>query len=486
MKLKAQSASGSVFNNYYFIPLLVLLAFFSVLSYQRIIRMNASAEQLIRTHLLELETAKMLAAITRAESSQRGFLLTRDSSFLHSLHDAENEAISSVQSLATRETDSTLGNSIATLDTILKRRLQLLNYNLELYKDGAQSTAFLRSSLDSGKQLMGLLYEKTNQLTTLQAALTAKNTITKNDDAVLTPVISLLFSLVVIIIFTLLFIRLRRQTIRQAALKKELRARNTELTGLNELFLEKNRALQRNNEEIASFSYVASHDLQEPLRKIQSFSQLIIDKEGDTLSATAKDYFRRIKDAAARMQSLIEDLLGYAAAGAGIQKAGSADLNLVLGEVTKQLHESIKEKSAVINAGNLPVIKGNLFQLEQLFSNLISNALKYSKKDEVPVINIQAQRTKAGDGELPGFWKIMFSDNGIGFDNGSAEKIFDIFHRLHGKSEYPGSGIGLAIAKKIADNHGGSITAEGDPGKGAVFCIYFPEMRGPDGNPGRL
>lgn len=485
MKLKAQSFSGGVFNNFYYVLLLALLAFFSVLSYQRIIRMNASSEQLIRTHLRELETAKIIAAISRAESLQRGFLLTGDSSFIHLLHEAENEAISSTHLLASRETDSTLSKSIAEVYTILMRRLQLLNRNVELYKDGMPSGGLLKNSLDSGKQLMSLLYKKTDQLTSLQAAMTAKNTIVKNGDAVLTPVISLLFSLLAIIIFTLLFMRLRRQTTRQAALEKELSASNAELTGLNQLFLEKNRELERNNEEIASFSYVASHDLQEPLRKIQSFSQLIIDKEGDNLSATAKDYFRRIKDAAARMQTLIEDLLDYAAAGAGIHKAGTVDLNVVLNEVVKQLHESIKEKSAVINAGKLPVINGNLSQLEQLFSNLINNALKYSRKDEVPVINIQAQPTSGEAGEPPGFWKIMFSDNGIGFDNGAAEKIFDIFHRLHGKSDYPGSGIGLAIAKKIADNHGGSIRAEGNPGTGAVFCIYFPEVKSPDRNPGR-
>ena len=485
MKLKAQSASGSVFNNFYFVPLLALLAFFSVLSYQRIIRMNASSEQLIRTHLRELETAKILAAVARAESLQRGFLLTGDSSFIPPLRSEEREAISSINRLASRETDTTLLQTIAGLDTILVRRLQLLDHNLGLYKADIQSTALLKTSLDSGRQMMELLYKKTNQLTSLQAAMTTKNTIEKNGDAVLTPVINLLFSLVVIVIFTLLFIRLRRQTTRQTALKKELRASNEELTAVNQLFQEKNRVLERNNEEIASFSYVASHDLQEPLRKIQSFSQLIIDKEGDTLSAVAKDYFRRIKDAAARMQALIEDLLGYAAAGAGMQTAVTVHLNEVLAEVTKQLHESIKEKSAVIHAGKLPVIKGNKSQLEQLFSNLINNALKYGKKEVSPVIDIQAKLT-ADTGESPGFWKIIFSDNGIGFDNGAAEKIFDIFHRLHGKSDYPGSGIGLAIAKKIAENHGGFIMANGNPGAGAVFSIYFPEIKSPDRHPGRL
>ncbi len=251
-------------------------------------------------------------------------------------------------------------------------------------------------------------------------------------------------------------------------------------TLLNETLTAKNLALERNNAELASFSYIASHDLQEPLRKIQSFSKLILNNETAGLSEKSKDYFSRIISAAERMQNLIDALLNYSGAGNTEITLTPTDLNFIIDEVKNNLHEIIEEKKVVIETSGLPVVKVIQLQFYQLFSNLITNAIKYSKKDTPPYIKISSTVIP---GEIIGqltpeprtkYWHISIADNGIGFDPQYENKIFELFQRLHGRREYEGTGIGLAICKKIVHNHNGFITANGRPGIGAVFNIYLP------------
>jgi PAS domain S-box-containing protein len=242
----------------------------------------------------------------------------------------------------------------------------------------------------------------------------------------------------------------------------------------------KNRELENQNSELASFTYIASHDLQEPLRKIQAFSGRILEKEQEHFSATGRDYFTRIKGAAARMQNLIEALLSYSRTNASDIVFKESDLNTILEEVKRNLQDDIKEKKVLIESTELPVLDVVRMQFHQLFLNLISNAIKYSKPGIQPHIRISAQLLPAE--EIPvenaplsrQYWKISVVDNGIGFKQEYAHRIFELFQRLHGKMEYEGTGIGLAICKKIVHNHHGFIHATGLPGIGADFTIYLP------------
>lgn len=244
---------------------------------------------------------------------------------------------------------------------------------------------------------------------------------------------------------------------------------------------EKNHELEMMNQELASFAYVSSHDLQEPLRKIQTFASRIVETEGDTLSPKGKDYLLRMQNAAQRMQTLIEDLLTYSRTNTSDKNFELVDLNKVVADVRAELKESIEEKNAVIEVDELPTLHLIAFQIRQLIINLFTNALKFSKVDVPPHIRIQAAVVPAR--EVPGkhassrksFHHITFADNGIGFEAEHSHKIFEVFQRLHGRSEYSGTGIGLAICKKIAENHGGVITAAGIPDNGAVFHLYLPE-----------
>lgn len=243
---------------------------------------------------------------------------------------------------------------------------------------------------------------------------------------------------------------------------------------------QKNRELERSNSELSSFSYVASHDLQEPLRKIQAFGNLIQQRDVANLSDTSKDYFERMVKAAIRMQNLIDSLLEFSRTTTARKNFENTDLNALLDEVKKELGHRIEEKKAVIESSHLPTLTIIPFQFRQLLSNLISNSLKYAREGITPVIEIKANYVKAKElnekAALPGkdYFQFIVADNGIGFEQEYAEKIFDLFQRLHGRNEYSGSGIGLAICKKIVENHHGFMRAESEQGKGATFYFFIP------------
>ena len=249
----------------------------------------------------------------------------------------------------------------------------------------------------------------------------------------------------------------------------------TDKVEAQEQLMQTNRELEAKNEEITRFAFIASHDLKEPIRKIHTFSNWLTQHEADCLSAKGKEYAIKISDAVKRLGILIDDITTLAQVQA--VKITPADVNLadVLEEVKADLAEKIKSKNAIITSKELPVVKGIRKQLVQLFRNIISNSLKFQQTKLPPLIKINVTET-ANVEDLPAgnYLRIDFTDNGIGFEPQFNQKIFRVFQRLHGPSEYPGTGVGLAICKAIMENHGGSIAAEAEPGKGATFTCWFP------------
>jgi|GEM_PF-411372 len=254
------------------------------------------------------------------------------------------------------------------------------------------------------------------------------------------------------------------------ALEEKVKERTRELH-------EKNLQLEHTNAELNSFTYVASHDLQEPLRKIQLFGKQILSAE--KFSGRTEDYFNRIIAAGERMQNLIISLLDFSRTSATELIFKPCDLNAIVDESKDDLQLNIIEKQAVVEYKNLPTINASHIQLSQLFTNLIDNAIKYSRPEIKPQVRITASIVEGKKIEHPSanqkdYHAIRIADNGIGFEKEYATKIFEIFQRLHGKNEYSGTGIGLAIVKKIVTNHNGFIVAEGIPGIGSTFTIYIP------------
>ncbi|MFC0780431.1 PAS domain S-box protein [Flavobacterium sp. HJSW_4] len=250
---------------------------------------------------------------------------------------------------------------------------------------------------------------------------------------------------------------------------------------MNALELEqKNNELEEMNKELQSFAYISSHDLQEPLRKIQTFASQIIEKESESLSENGKDKFKRMQNAAQRMQTLINDLLAYSRTNSQERIFIKTDLSQIIKEVKEDLTEELEQKSAVIEIGQTSEVDIIPFQFKQLLYNLISNSLKFSNP-EIPIVIKIASEIALGENLaeeklIPAkkYCHIKVSDNGIGFEAQYNKKIFEVFQRLHGRDRYNGTGIGLAIVKKIVENHNGIITASGIHNEGASFDIYIP------------
>ncbi|MBP3193213.1 CheR family methyltransferase [Natronogracilivirga saccharolytica] len=263
-------------------------------------------------------------------------------------------------------------------------------------------------------------------------------------------------------------------------LEQKIKQRTAELSDVNKRLVLQNEELLKMNKELEAFAYVSSHDLQEPLRKIQIFVDRILDKEHKNLSTKGISYFNFIQDAAHRMQKLIEDLLTFSRLAKAEKKFKPTDLNTVVDKAKADFRDILEEKNATIETDELCEVNVVEFQFQQLINNLVSNALKFARPGTPPVIkitsNISLGSTLKQKNLVPDkkYCHITFSDNGIGFEKKFGEIIFEVFKKLHSKDEFPGTGIGLATVKKVVDNHNGIITATSKLDKGTTFEIYIP------------
>lgn len=252
-----------------------------------------------------------------------------------------------------------------------------------------------------------------------------------------------------------------------------------ELRELNNSLSVKNNELERINKELESFNYIASHDLQEPLRKIRIFAGRFSEQSG-ILPEAAQNSIEKVVSSAARMQNLIRDLIDFSHLTSSSKTFEVIQLSEVVNEICINLKDSVENENVVFKIAPLPTIKGIPFQFSQLFTNLLENAVKYRNEGVFPEVVVESQLVLLSEnGELltgtsSNYLEISVKDNGIGFDSDQKEKIFDLFRRLHAKDKYAGTGIGLAICKKIVSNHSGFIKAESFPGNGSRFAVYLP------------
>jgi len=448
---------------------IAILLFLSYLSYQRLQYFISYTALVDHTHNVRLQLEQTLSYLKDAETGQRGFIITGDSVYLEPYLIATDKIALSLKMLdSLTKSDAGQQANIKKLKFLNAKRLEILKQVLLETTESKNVKIRQRTLLLKGKIVMDDIRLLSKKMVDSEQKILKSLEQKRFFYASLTPrfiMLMMLFSLALIIISYFIIIGELKKT---NAIRSELENKIGELN--------------RSNRELEEFAYVASHDLQEPLRKIQSFGDRLVLKHEQKLDEDGKFIISRMQNAASRMQMLINDLLAYSRLSQKEQqKMEKTNLQTLLTHVRNDLQVLIDEKKAIIKTDALPVITATPTQMHQLFQNLLNNSLKFSKKNVLPVIEIRYNLVKSTDvpnvrasqeGHL--FHRIIIADNGIGFDKKYLEKIFVIFQRLHGKMEYSGSGIGLAVCKKIVESHNGYIDGDSIEGNGATFTIHLP------------
>lgn len=426
-------------------------------------------------------------AVLRTESGQRGFLLSNDSAYLEDYEktlNRVNQLIDEVEKSAIKSDYDEQGVRIEKLISLAKRKLNELIKTVELARDDKQGKAIdifnSQIGLDLYDKFESLFAEIAEEERRLQAQHVNALVKLRADSANNVIISAATTGLLIVGMFFLLRLNIRETINHRRELEHHnmvLESRVEDRTVELKVYSEE---LARSNRELEDFAFVASHDLQEPLRKIRAFGNRLSTGYQDVLDERGQDFLARMLNAAERMSMLISDLLAFSRVTTRGKDFTDTDLTEIVNAVLDDLEIPIEETKAEITVDALPTMKADASQMNQLFLNLLSNALKFRLPDVSPQITLQCVKVDNKDEQhlqlLSGFeWvKLTLQDNGIGFEQTFAEKIFAPFQRLHGRSEYAGTGIGLAVCRRIVERHNGVINAYSEQGKGARFEIYLP------------
>ncbi|MER2493042.1 sensor histidine kinase [Catenovulum sediminis] len=429
----------------------------------------------------ELEELHIL--VLQAESGQRGYLLTANEEYLTPYTNALENVYQQIETIKTLESEiPEQPAKVASLIHLIEAKLRELVATVELAQADKEKSALRQVMTGRGRNLykeIKLHFDMLKSIETtyrddlfaqlLKAEKNAEFTFTTS------AITSFLLLFGMMILARILLQQERKnQTLLETqneTLQKEVNAKTQELTVYAE-------ELEQSNRELESFAFVASHDLQEPLRKIRAFGDRLEINYADKLDERGADFIKRMKNAAERMSNLINDLLEYSRISTRGKSFKAVALQEVVDTVTDDLEIAIVEANATIKVAELPSIQADKSQICQLFQNLISNAIKFRRSDQSPLITIN-YHTETINNELldctENWHVITIADNGIGFEQAFADKIFIPFQRLHSRSEYKGTGIGLAVCRRIVERHGGCINVKSQPNEGAIFTIKIPE-----------
>ena len=413
-------------------------------------------------------------AITDAESSKRGFLITGDGAFRSKYENDKDQIAVQIDRLREFISDNPKQQATLRLLTpVVTNRIGEMQHLVALKQDATLSQSETVSAISSGRLMMAEILHFCDQMRRDEERLLAIRIQVENRTAIY---VGTAVALAVSISVALLFWAERmireyangrdraEMEIRalNADLEQRVRDRTADLEGLN-------AQLNRSNKDLTHFAYIASHDLQEPLRTIGSYASLLGRRYEGKLDEKADRYIHHLVDGAKRMQSLVQGLLAYSRAGTQQLKITTVDVGNLLTRILDGMQTLLIERQASVICEDLPSLKADPDRLDQVFQNLIGNALKFAKPGEVPVVHISARRDALD-------WVFSIRDNGIGFEQQFADQIFVIFQRLHQVGMYPGTGIGLAICKRIIEAHGGRIWATSAFGEGSTFSFSLPVL----------
>ena len=461
----------------------LLLIINGVVSYQSISTLIADRDRVFNTQEVLEGLQELKTALLQVETDARGYLLTGDQAYYDVYRQHLQEIPAKTEDIRRKIADNPSHlEKFEKVEQAVNSRLELLDEYIGR-KQVLSATIIPQGQSAEGKRRMDAvtgaiadIVQNERELLELrvnQSKLSGQRTL-------LTFLIAntVLFVLLVMVFYlTMRDIRERKVTEQRLQAEHDLlEERVLERTHeLNELNLE----LERSNRELQDFAFVASHDLQEPLRKIQAFGDRLRTVQGPNFTDQGRDYLNRMHSAAGRMHTLINDLLVFSRVTTKAQPFQPTDLGKIAEDVVSDLETRIEETGGSVEIGPLPVIEADELQMRQLLQNLIANALKFRKTDVPPHVRISAERIAARPSENGHFpseemVKIYVRDNGIGFDEKYLDRIFTPFQRLHGRNEYEGTGIGLAVCRKIVERHGGELTAESSSGKGSTFIVSLP------------
>lgn len=465
------------FRNRLFIGLslgLAVMLVIAILSYRSVVRNAIDRQWVVHTYQVQQELDALMGDLLKAETSQRGFLLTKDESYVTAYDAARIDSRQEIARLRGLTADNpTQQQSLDALEPLIARKFAVLGDRIAIRKQSGLEDAAESVREGAGREVMDEVRGVIAQMSAEEGRLLVQRAKELEASSQQTKTVILLGNSLAIFFLSSAGWLIRKEFVRRRQAEDEVRLMNMHLEAKvgerTAELAERAKDLERSNAELQQFAYVASHDLQEPLRMVASFTQLLAKRYGDKLDQDAREFIGYAVDGATRMQTLITDLLAFSRVGTQAKPLEPTDCDAVVNRVLAGLKLAVEESKATIRRDPLPRVMADPVQLGQLFQNILTNAIKFCSEGS-PRIYISARQ----DGEN---WKFSIRDNGIGISPEHAERIFVIFQRLHTKVEYPGTGIGLAISKKIVERHGGKIWVEPSPGGGSVFCFTIPVIK---------
>lgn len=478
-----------------FITGILMLILLSVLFIYEIDQVSESSNVVQRTNVSRKSLQNIYTQLKDRESSIRLFMMTSDLSRVESAPSFSSlwEEVDLVDSLI--RSNPRQQNNIHRLKNILDSTLHIQNViTTHLQTPAYAGSVRFHRDLKTMALRMDSLRILVAKIQNIETELSEERELDAQKHSVISTMIGVGVCIFSMIIFVIAFYFIDQELKRSQNYARETENLNRKIAEINKQMEEANRSLQQLNtelecknfqleryaSELSSFTHITSHDMQEPLRKIEFYISIVEDREKPNLSSEGLKFLNKTKQSVKRMRHLFLSMIDFSLTNVADQTTEDVDLNEVLNQTLNSLKVYIKDTNAVIENDPLPVVKGIKYQLIQLFENIVSNAIKFRRDDVFPEIQITYEALDADKLNLRGlqhaskYYKLDFKDNGIGFDEKYAEKIFEIFQRLITKNDSYGVGIGLAICRKIAENHGGALVASSQPGCGSVFTLYLP------------
>jgi len=475
------------------IPLLFQLVLLAI--HTRVMRgMAESRDAAMQALKVDKDGEQIYRLLADAQNSVRGFVITEDEKFLHPFEASMAALPALIEKFERAPASEQQAERLTRILSLARERIAEMDLQRRLIRAGKRQLAIdgikggfgFRTMPAVRQEMSDFLVQQTLEAEKRQQELEKAHQ-RQNTWIFFAFIVSLSVALITLYLFSAGISSRLGVVSRNAERLKEGRELlpplegSDEIAGVDHTFRVMAAALQRqtaelvsSNRELQNFAAVASHDLQEPLRKIEAFGDRLRVRYADTLGEQGQDYLNRIFTSAKRMRSLIDDLLAFSRVTTRVQAMKPIELDVIAQEVVRDLETRLEQTGGRVELGPLPTLAADPTQMRQLLQNLIGNALKFRKPETAPIVTVQGESFEDPATRLP-MVRLIIRDNGIGFEPQYADRIFGLFQRLHGREAYEGTGMGLAICRRIVERHGGTIAAESKPGEGAAFLVTLPQ-----------